>query len=66
MAALRHARGFGRVAALALCGLLAADQDAAARRAMRSKPSAPVEEYTGKPAPPGPVIFANTRYEPVA
>ena len=37
MAALRHARGFGRVAALALCCLLAADQDAAARRAHRPK-----------------------------
>jgi membrane-bound lytic murein transglycosylase A len=65
MAALRHARGFGRVAALALCGLLAADQDAAARRAAKPKP-APVEEYTGKPAPPGPFIFANTQYEPLA
>ena len=66
MAAPRHARGLGRVAALALCGLLAADEDAAARRAAKPKPTAVVEEYTGKPAPPGPFIFANTQYEPVA
>ena len=70
MAKLRHARGFGRVAALALCGLLAADQDAVARRALqrsrnhRSRSS--IREYTGKPNPAGPFIFANTQYEPVA
>jgi len=63
----RRARGFGRVAALALCALLAADQDAAARRAVKPKPPpAAVEEYTGKPAPPGPSVFANSQYEPIA
>ena len=58
MAALRHARGFGRVAALALCCLLAADQDAAARRAAKREATpAPARssEFTGKPNPPGPI-----------
>src|SRR5262245_50579655 len=63
----RHARSFGRVAAVVLCGLLAADQDAAARRGAKPRPPPPpVEEYTGKPNPPGPLVFANTQYEPVA
>jgi membrane-bound lytic murein transglycosylase A len=68
MAVSRHARSFGRVAGIALCCLLAADQDASARRAAKPRPPpAPVvEEYTGKPNPPGPFIFANTQYEPVA
>jgi membrane-bound lytic murein transglycosylase A len=66
MAGLRHARGFGRVAALALYALLAADADAAGRRAAKPRPAPVVEEYTGKPNPPGPLIFANAQYEPVA
>ena len=39
--AFRHARTFGRAAALALCCLLAADQDAEARRAHRTKAKRP-------------------------
>jgi membrane-bound lytic murein transglycosylase A len=69
MAWRRHGRGFGRVAALVLCGLLAADDGAAARRVHRAKPHAtPAEqpEFTGKPNPPGPVRFADMRIEPVA
>src|SRR6185503_11767593 len=70
MAALRHARGFGRVGVLALCCLLGADQDAEARRAHRGKikkpPPAAVSEFTGKPNPPGPIRFPDTRFEPVA
>jgi membrane-bound lytic murein transglycosylase A len=69
MAALRHARGFGRVAVLALCCLLGADVDAEARRAHKAKvrpPPAPVSEFTGKPNPPGPMRWADTRFEPVA
>jgi membrane-bound lytic murein transglycosylase A len=65
----RHGRGFGRVAALVLCGLLAADDDAAARRVHRAKRhTAPAEqpEFTGKPNPPGPIHFADMRLEPVA
>jgi membrane-bound lytic murein transglycosylase A len=69
---LRHARGFGRVAAVVLCCLLAADQDASARRtskpaAPRPAPAAPLAlEFTGKPNPSGPIRFADTRIEPVA
>src|SRR4051794_28225302 len=69
MGPLRHARGFGRVAALALCCLLVADEDAAARRAHRVKARpAPISipEFTGKPNPPGPIRFPDTRLEPVA
>ncbi len=69
MAAVRHARGFGRVAALALCCLLAADEDASARRTHKpkAKPApAPLSEFTGKPSPPGPIRFPDTRFEPVA
>src|ERR1044072_7405042 len=71
MAAVRHARGIGRVAVLALCCLLAADDDASARRAHRvkAKPApapAPVSEFLGKPTPPGPIRFPDTRFEPVA
>ena len=69
MAAVRHARGFGRLAALALCCLLAADEDASARRAYKpkAKPApAPLSEFTGKPNPPGPIRFPDTRFEPVA
>src|SRR5262245_36883646 len=65
----RHGRGFGRVAALVLCGLLAADDDAAGRRVHRTKGhTAPAEqpEFTGKPNPPGPIRFADMRLEPVA
>ena len=66
--AWRHGREFGRVAALVLCCLLAADEDAAARRLHRARPAAPVEqpEFTGKPNPPGPIRFADIRIEPVA
>jgi membrane-bound lytic murein transglycosylase A len=52
--------------------VLAADEDAAARRAHRhhhAKPHAGVvekPEFTGKPNPPGPIRFADTRLEPVA
>jgi membrane-bound lytic murein transglycosylase A len=69
MAAVRHARGFGRLAALALCCLLAADEDASARRAHKpkAKPApAQLSEFTGKPNPPGPIRFPDTRFEPVA
>ena len=69
MATLRHARTFGRVAALALCCVLVADEDAEARRAHRAKvklPPAPVSEFMNKPNPPGPVRWADTRLEPVA
>ena len=54
---------FGRVAALALCGLLAADEDAAARRAHRRRrsPRRVVSEFTGKPNPPGPDPASPTR-----
>src|SRR4051812_3839581 len=69
MIALRHARTFGRVAAVALCCVLVADQDADARRVRRTKSRhapAPVSEFTGKPNPPGPMRWADTRFEPVA
>jgi membrane-bound lytic murein transglycosylase A len=69
MAAVRHARGFGRAAAFALCCLLAADEDASARRAHKpkAKPApAQLSEFTGKPNPPGPIRFPDTRFEPVA
>src|SRR5436190_6140076 len=64
----RHARGFGRVAVLALCCLLGADEDAEARRAHRAKarPAPAPAEFTGKPNPPGPIRFPDTRFEPVA
>ena len=69
MAAVRYARGFGRIAALALCCLLAADEGASARRAHKPKvrpAAAPVSEFLGKPNPPGPIRFPDTRFEPVA
>jgi membrane-bound lytic murein transglycosylase A len=69
MIALRHARTFGRVAAVALCCVLVADQDADARRGHRAKSRhavAPSSEFTGKPNPPGPMRWADTRFEPVA
>src|SRR5688572_10673422 len=70
MTALRHARGFGRVGVLVLCCLLGADQDAEARRVHRGKikkpPPAAISEFTGKPNPPGPIRFPDTRFEPVA
>src|SRR5436309_11100323 len=67
MAPWRHARTFGRVAVLVLCCVLAADEDAAARRAHRHKARpAPVSEFLGKPNPPGPIRFPDTRFEPVA
>src|SRR5689334_12509763 len=68
MALLRHARTFGRVAVLALCCILVADQDADARRAHRTKlrHPPPVSEYLGKPNPPGPMRWADTRFEPIA
>src|SRR3954470_18861976 len=69
MAAWRHARGLGRVAVLTLCCLLVADDDAEARRAYRAKvklPPAPVSEFMNKPNPPGPMRWADTRFEPVA
>ena len=71
MVGVRHARGFGRVAVLVLCCLLASDDDAAARRSHSHKskaktPPAPVSEFLGKPNPPGPIRFPDTRFEPVA
>jgi membrane-bound lytic murein transglycosylase A len=67
MRAVRHARTFGRVAALALCALLVADQDADARRAHQAKHRrAAAPEFLGKPNPPGPIRFPDTRFEPVA
>lgn len=68
MQAWRHGRGFGRVAALVLCCLLAAD-DADARRVHHARtPRGPAaqSEFTGKPNPPGPLRWADTRLEPVA
>jgi peptidoglycan lytic transglycosylase A len=67
MTMLRHARTFGRVAVLALCCVLVADQDADARRMHRTKtrPAPPISEFTGKPNPPGPMRWADTRFEPV-
>src|SRR5262245_42345040 len=65
----RHARTFGRVAAVALCFTLVADQDADARRMHRAKSRnapPPLSEFTGKPNPPGPMRWADTRFEPVA
>jgi membrane-bound lytic murein transglycosylase A len=69
MIPLRHARTFGRVAAVALCCVLVADQDADARRSHRARARhahAPQSEFTGKPNPPGPMRWADTRFEPVA
>src|SRR5262245_5390964 len=69
MAPMRHARGLGRVAVLALCCVLGADQGAEARRVHRAKarPAPPLPpEFTGKPNPPGPIRFPDTRFEPVA
>src|SRR5215212_814400 len=69
MAAWRHARGLGRVGVLALGCLLVADDDAEAWRAHRAKvkrPPAPVSEFMNKPNPPGPMRWADTRFEPVA
>src|SRR3954469_5267485 len=70
MIALRHARTFGRVAAVALCCVLVADQDADARRRVHRTKSrhapTPVSEFTGKPNPSGPMRWADTRFEPVA
>ena len=54
---------------LTLCCILIADQDADARRAHRAKlrhAPAPVSEYLGKPNPPGPMRWADTRFEPLA
>jgi membrane-bound lytic murein transglycosylase A len=54
---------------LALCCLLVADQDADARRVHRAKyrhTPAPVSDFLGKPNPPGPIRFSDTRFEPVA
>ncbi|MEJ0074044.1 MAG: MltA domain-containing protein [Alphaproteobacteria bacterium] len=49
--------------------MLVADQDADARR-MRGPKSrhavAPLSEFTGKPNPPGPIRFPDTRFEPTA
>jgi membrane-bound lytic murein transglycosylase A len=69
MIASRHARGLGRLAVLALCGVLGADQDAEARRAQQAKARPappPPPEFIGKPNPPGPIRFPDTRFEPVA
>jgi membrane-bound lytic murein transglycosylase A len=67
MSRLRHARTFGRVAVIALCAVLVADQDADARRAHHAKHRrAPEAEYLGKPNPQGPFRFPDTRFEPVA
>jgi len=44
MQSRRHGRGLGRVAALVLCCLLAADEDAAARRVHRAKTKSPPAE----------------------
>jgi membrane-bound lytic murein transglycosylase A len=52
---------------LALCCVLVADQDADARRAHHARHrAAPPPEYLGKPNPPGPLRFPDTRLEPVA
>jgi membrane-bound lytic murein transglycosylase A len=65
----RHARGLGRVAVLALCCILGADQDAEARRVQRAKvrpAPPPPPDFVGKPNPPGPIRFPDTRFEPVS
>ena len=65
--AWRHGRGVGRVAALVLCCLLAADESAARRaQRARSHPAPEKSEFTGKPNPPGPIRFADMRVEPVS
>jgi membrane-bound lytic murein transglycosylase A len=68
MAPAWHARTFGRVAAVVLCGLLAADDGAVARRSHRhihhAKADAP--EFLNKPRPAGPIRFPDTRIEPLA
>ena len=53
---------------MVLCLTLVADQDADARRMHRTKPRPlpPLAEFTGKPNPPGPMRWADTRFEPVA
>src|ERR1051325_6186691 len=69
MTAPRPARTLGRVAAVVLCCVLVADQDADARRMHRTKSRhtlAPPSEFTGKPNPPGPMRWPDTRFEPVA
>ena len=68
MIALRHARSLGRVAVFALCCLLAADEDADARRShhARQQRHSPAPEFTGKSNPAGPIRFPDTRFEPVA
>jgi membrane-bound lytic murein transglycosylase A len=68
MSMLRHARTLGRVAAVALCCVLVADQDADAHRRVTSHRhrSAPPSEFTGKANPPGPIRFPDTRLEPVS
>src|ERR1043165_5120196 len=69
MAAVRYALVSASIGFLALCCLLGADEGAAARRAHRpkAKPApAPVSEFLGKPNPPGPIRFPDTRFEPVA
>jgi membrane-bound lytic murein transglycosylase A len=63
------ARASGRIAALVLCCLLAADEDASARRAhhrAKTKPAPATSEFQNKPNPPGPIRFPDARIEPVA
>src|ERR1700737_5249170 len=62
---------FARRLALAACALLLAAAHADARAAHRHKQKphhapAQIEEYTGKPNPPGPIRFTDTRIEPIA
>ena len=71
MAARRQAQTAGSIAVLVLCALLAGG-GADARRAYhphKPKPHHPpprTEEFTGKPNPPGPIRFPDSRIEPAA
>ena len=67
MAARRQARTARCIAVLVLCAQLAGG-DADARTAHPHKHKAhhaPAEEFTGKPHPPGPIRFPDSRIEPV-
>jgi membrane-bound lytic murein transglycosylase A len=73
MAGVPRTTGFARLPILAACALSLLAGKADARRAHPQKPKtqahhAPVqtEEFTGKPHPPGPIRFPDSRIEPVA
>jgi membrane-bound lytic murein transglycosylase A len=67
MAARRQARTAGCIAVLVLGALLAGDAGARTAHPHKHKAhQAPSEEFTGKPNPPGPIRFPDSRIEPVA